>query len=48
MIPSRGLVVVRLGLSIDITAWDHADLCHTIPYEILCNIASRVPRTVAD
>lgn len=23
-IPSRGLVVVRLGLSIDITAWDHA------------------------
>ena len=25
VIPSRGLVVVRLGLSIDITAWDHAD-----------------------
>jgi hypothetical protein len=24
VIPSRGLVVVRLGLSIDITAWDHA------------------------
>jgi hypothetical protein len=24
IIPSRGLVVVRLGLSIDITAWDHA------------------------
>jgi hypothetical protein len=24
VIPSRELVVVRLGLSIDITAWDHA------------------------
>jgi hypothetical protein len=24
VIPSLGLVVVRLGLSIDITAWDHA------------------------
>ena len=24
VIPSRGLTVVRLGLSIDITAWDHA------------------------
>ncbi|MFI5349826.1 MAG: serine hydrolase domain-containing protein [Elusimicrobiota bacterium] len=24
VIPSRGLVIVRLGLSIDITAWDHA------------------------
>jgi hypothetical protein len=24
VVPSRGLVVVRLGLSIDITAWDHA------------------------
>jgi CubicO group peptidase (beta-lactamase class C family) len=24
VIPSRGLVAVRLGLSIDITAWDHA------------------------
>ncbi len=31
-----------------ITAWEHADLCHTIPYEILCNIAGRVPRVVAD
>ena len=25
VIPSRGLVVVRLGLSIDITAWNHAE-----------------------
>jgi alanine racemase len=31
-----------------ITAWEHADLCRSIPYEILCNIAGRVPRLVAD
>jgi alanine racemase len=29
-----------------ITAWEHADLCGTIPYEVLCNIAGRVPRVV--
>jgi alanine racemase len=31
-----------------ITAYDHADLANTIPYEILCNIAARVPRAVKD
>jgi alanine racemase len=31
-----------------ITAWEHADLCQTIPYEILCNIAQRVPRLATD
>jgi alanine racemase len=31
-----------------ITAWEHADLCRTIPYEILCNLAGRVPRVVTD
>ena len=31
-----------------ITAYDHADLAGTIPYEILCNISARVPRVVAD
>ncbi len=31
-----------------ITAWDHADLVDTIPYEILCNIAARVPRVMKD
>jgi alanine racemase len=30
------------GLSI--TAWEHATLAATIPYEILCNISKRVPR----
>lgn len=27
-----------------ITAWEHASLAGTIPYEILCNISKRVPR----
>ncbi len=27
-----------------VTAWDHARLAETIPYEILCNISKRVPR----
>ena len=27
-----------------ITAWEHATLSHTVPYEILCNINARVPR----
>ncbi|MCI0352313.1 MAG: alanine racemase [Acidobacteriales bacterium] len=27
-----------------ITAWDHAFIANTIPYEILCNISKRVPR----
>jgi alanine racemase len=31
-----------------ISAWDHADFAGTIPYEILCNIAARVPRVVKD
>jgi alanine racemase len=31
-----------------ITAYDHADLAGTIPYEILCNISARVPRTMVD
>ena len=30
------------GLSVD--AREHADLAHTIPYEILCAISKRVPR----
>jgi alanine racemase len=31
-----------------ITAYDHADLAGTIPYEILCNINVRVPRIMVD
>jgi alanine racemase len=32
----------------EITAYDHADLAGTIPYEILCNINVRVPRVMVD
>ncbi len=31
-----------------ISAWDMADLCKTIPYEVLCGIAARVLRTSID
>jgi alanine racemase len=31
-----------------VTAWDHAKLAHTIPYEILCNISKRVLREMVD
>ncbi len=31
-----------------ITAYEHADLAVTIPYEILCNINARVPRVMVD
>ena len=30
--------------SCSISAWEHANLASTIPYEILCNISGRVPR----
>ncbi len=31
-----------------ITAYDHADIAGTIPYEVLCNIGARVPRVMVD
>lgn len=31
-----------------ITAYDHADIAGTIPYEVLCNIGARVPRLMVD
>lgn len=42
--------VTILGESGDrkITAWDHATLAQTIPYEILCAISARVPRVYTD
>jgi len=38
--------VLLLGAAGDrsVTAWDHASLSRTIPYEVLCNISKRVPR----
>jgi alanine racemase len=43
---SIGDEVVLIGKqgSAEIDAWEHASLCGTIPYEILCNIGPRVPR----
>ena len=31
-----------------ISAWEHANLASTIPYEILCNISGRAPRTYVE
>ncbi|HKD45548.1 MAG TPA: alanine racemase [Candidatus Angelobacter sp.] len=31
-----------------ITAWEHAGLASTIPYEILCNISGRLPRKYSE
>ena len=38
--------VIILGSSGErrISAWEHAGIAHTIPYETLCNISKRVPR----
>jgi alanine racemase len=42
--------VVLLGSqgSETIDAWDLADLCGTVPWEVLCAIGSRVPRLLCD
>jgi alanine racemase len=41
-----GDVVTLIGStpSCSISAWDHANLASTIPYEILCNVSGRLPR----
>ena len=43
---STGDEVILIGKSgeTEITAWDHATIAGTIPYEILCGISKRVPR----
>jgi len=38
------VVLIGASGSLRITAWDHAQAADTIPYEVLCNIAKRVPR----
>jgi alanine racemase len=48
---SIGDEVVLLGSTDErhvVTAWDHARISDTTPYEILCNISKRVPRKVVD
>ncbi len=42
------VVVLGTQATEAITACDLADLTHTIPYEVLCAIASRVPRVLVD
>jgi alanine racemase len=36
--------IIGATSSCKINVWEHADLAETIPYEILCNISSRLPR----
>jgi alanine racemase len=38
-------ILIGRGRNIEITAWEHAKLGSTIPYEVLCGISSRIPRT---
>jgi alanine racemase len=51
-IPEAGLgdEVTLLGSSgaCAISAWEHAELAMTIPYEVLCSIGRRVPRVYLD
>jgi alanine racemase len=53
MVDVTGIPGVRIGDEVtligstekrSITAWDHANMAMTIPYEILCGISKRVPR----
>lgn len=53
LVDVTGIPGVRIGDEVtligstdkrSITAWDHANLAMTIPYEILCGISKRVPR----
>jgi len=41
-------VLIGMQGAEEITAYDHADIAGTIPYEILCNINVRVPRVMVD
>lgn len=38
------VTIIGKTASCQITAWEHAILGKTIPYEVLCNISTRVPR----
>jgi alanine racemase len=42
--PGDEVMVIGRAPSCEITAWEHANLAATIPYEILCNISGRLPR----
>lgn len=38
------VILIGASGSLRISAWDHAKLSETIPYEVLCGISKRVPR----
>jgi len=42
------VVILGSSGSRSINAWEHARLCSTIPYEVLCRISKRVPRRVVE
>ena len=46
-IGDEAVIIGRQGEQ-SISAYELADLAGTIPYEVLCNIAARVPRVVVD
>lgn len=42
------VTIIGATSSRSISAWEHADLASTIPYETLCSIAGRLPRKYVD
>jgi len=41
-------IIIGQAPRCQITVWDHATLASTIPYEILCDIAGRLPRKLVE
>lgn len=46
-IGDEAVLIGEQGVEV-ITAYEHADLAGTIPYEVLCRISARVPRVMVD
>ena len=42
------VIIIGEDNNTKITAWDIADIAETIPYEVCCSIADRVPRIYSD
>ena len=42
------VTIIGAAPSCNISPWEHASLAGTIPYEILCGIAGRLPRKYVD
>src|SRR5262249_44355669 len=41
-------IIIGQAPRCQITVWEHATLASTIPYEIVCNIAGRLPRKLVE